>query len=330
MKKIILPLFLFSLFSPVAHAQQQSSEIELFIDDMLILAENFAQPAADAVGYQASAGWFSSAATIDQWDFALSLHGNALFVPEKRKTFSLQNSQLGLLEIEGAESAKLPTAFGGGTNVFFTGGITNPLNPDEEIPIRFMAFEGIGRSYVPHAFVQATVGLPRGTELTVRAMPEVTIDGVTASTYGAGVKHNFSQYFSYNEPEDFQFAAGLAYSTLNVEYGFDTIEVEQYLMMDLIDVKADLWMLEAIGSKRWGNAELFGAVGAALSDFEYEMGGGGALLPLVNSEINKLEEMQTQLKADLGFNFYYSRFRLSSMLTIGEFINANIGLQVRI
>ena len=41
---------------------------------------------------------------------------------------------------------------------------------------------------VPHAFVQAAVGLPYGTEVTVRAMPEVTIDGVKASTYGIGIK----------------------------------------------------------------------------------------------------------------------------------------------
>lgn len=328
MKKIILPLIAF-LVSPFVHSQE-NSDTRLFIDDVLTLAENFAQPAADAAGYQASAGWFSSATTLDRWEFAVSVHGNALLIPKKRKTFSLQNSQLGLLEIEGAESAELPTAFGGATGIFFAGEITNPINPSDKIPVRFMAFEGIGRSYVPHAFVQATVGLPKGTDLTVRAMPEVTIDGVTASTFGAGLKHNFTQYFKNNRPEDFQLAGGLAYSRLNVKYGFDPIAVEQYLIMDMINVDADLWMLEAIGSKRWDNYELFGAVGATVSDFSYEMGGGGAFLPLVNSEINKLESSQNQFKADLGFNFYVNRFRISAMATVGEFINANLGLRVRI
>lgn len=329
MKKLIFPLSFF-MMSAVLHSQEQRSETERFISDVLILAENFAQPAADAVGYQASAGWFSSAETMDAWEFKIGIHGNALFIPQKKETFSIKNSELSLLQIESAESANVPTAFGGATDVFYAGAITNPLNSNDEIPIRFMAFEGIGRSYVPHAFLQATVGLPRGTEVTLRAMPEVTIDGVTASTYGAGIKHNITQYFRNNQPESFQLAGGLAYSRLNVEYGFEPIDVEQFLVMDLIDVDANLWMLEAIGSKRWGNYELFGAAGVALSDFSYEMGGSGILLPTVNTEIDKLEDSQSQLKADLGFNFYYNRFRVSAMATLGEFINANIGLQVRI
>ncbi len=52
-------------------------------------------------------------------------------------------------------------------------------------------------------------------------MPKVTIDGVAASTYGMGVKHNLSQYFGYNYPEDFQLALGASYSKLTVEYAFD-------------------------------------------------------------------------------------------------------------
>ena len=330
MKKLFSS-FIFLLISPFIYAQQQQNDTQLFIADMLTLADNFAQPAADAAGYQASAGWFSSAATLDPWSYRLSVHANALFVSKNAKTFDLKNSDLKLLEIEGAENAILPTAFGGKTSTFFTGDLRlNPIDQEDVTQVRFMAFEGIGRSYVPHAFVQASVGLPYGTELTVRAMPAVTIDGVTATTFGAGIKHNFSHYSLFNSPEKFQFAAALAYSKLKVEYGFEAIEVDQYLMMDLIDVDADLWMLEGLGSKRWNNFEIFGALGVAYSGFNYKMGGTGAFLPLVNSEIDKIEDSQMQFKGDLGFNLHFGRFRVSTMATIGEFMNANIGLHVRI
>lgn len=324
--KISSLLFLLLLSAPVTFAQQEE-DIDLFIEDMLTLAGNFSQPAAEGVGYQAGAGWFSSAANLEPWEFRVSVHGNALFVPSEKKEFAISNSRLRLLEIEGAQNVNVPTAFGGYTGTYFTGEINTGVSSST---VRFKAFDGVDRDYIPHAFVQAAVGLPRGTELTVRAMPEVTIDGVTASTFGAGLKHNFSQYFSYNEPESFQLAAALAYSKLNVDYAFTAIEVEDVLMMNEISVDANLWMLEAIGSKRWGAFELFAAVGATSSDFEYIMGGGGLFLPLVNSEIKSLADNVTQFKGDVGFNIHVGKFRLSTMATLGEFFNANLGLHFKI
>lgn len=326
MKKLILPLFSLLFFYSANTSAQE--DIDLFIEDMLTLAGNFAQPAADGAGYQASAGWFSSATALEKWDFRLSLHGNGLFVPSDQKNISLSNTDLGLLEVENAQSAEIPSAFGGVTDVYFVGEIQTPLY---DAPVRFKAFDGVGRSYIAHAFAQAAVGMPFQSELTVRAMPKVTIDGVTASTIGVGLKHNLSQYFNrFNDPEGFQLALGIAYSKLNVEYAFEAIEVEDLLLMNLISVDADLWMLEAIGSKRWNNFEVFGAVGGTNSQFNYEMGGSGPVLGLVNSEIEALAEDQNQFKADFGFNYYYGRFRVSTMATVGRFFNVNLGLSVRI
>lgn len=319
-------LFFLLLSAPGVFAQQEE-DIDLFIEDMLTLAGNFSQPAADAVGYQASAGWFSSAATLEPWDFRVSVHGNALFVASDKKNFTITNSEFRLLEIEEAQTAKLPTAFGGLTDAYFTGEI-NALGTTNTV--RFKAFDGVDRNSIPHAFLQVAVGLPRGTELTVRAMPEVTIDGVTATTFGAGLKHNFSQYFNSNDPEDFQLAAALAYSKLKVNYAFTAIEVENVLMMNEISVDANLWMLQAIASKRWGAFEPFAGVGALSSDFKYVMGGGGVFLPRVNSEIESLADNLTQVKGDVGFNLHAGRFRLSAMATLGEFFNGNLGLHFRI
>lgn len=322
MKRFYSFLFLFLPISLIAQ-----SDDELFISDMLTIAENFSQPAADAAGYQASAGWFSSAVTLEKWDFRVSLHGNALFVPSDKKTFSLSNASLQLLEIEGNESAELPTAFGGKTDYRFIGNI-NYLGQD--IPVDFNAIDGIGRDFVPHAFLQVAVGVSAGTEVTVRAMPQVAIDGVTASTYGLGVKHNLSQYFGYNYPEDFQLALGVSYSKLNVEYEYDPVEVEGLLVLDMITVDANLFMAEVIGSKRWSFFEVFAAAGAMNSDFQYEMGGNGILLPQVNAEVDRIEDSKMQFKGDVGFNLYFGRFRVSSMMTAGEFFNANLGLHVSI
>jgi hypothetical protein len=332
-KKIIYLFLVLVLVMPVTLSGQTEDNSQLFINDMLTIAQRFAQPAADGVSYQASAGWFSSAAALDKWEWRASLHGNALFIPSEKNTFSLSNNDLELLELENLSSAELPTAFGGNTDAFFIGDITfeNPLTGGMMTEsVRFQAIGGIDRGSVPHAFLQAAVGVSSGTEITVRAMPEVTIDGVTASTYGLGVKHSISQYFGDNYPEDFQVALGASYSKLYVEYEFDPISVESYLTMDHITVDANLLMAEVIGSKRWDILELFAAAGIMNSNFDYEMGGSGFALPRVNEELGGIKDSLTQFKGDLGFNLHYGRFRLSAMGTVGEFFNANLGLHYKI
>lgn len=330
MNKIVFSSLLIFLLGITATRAQDNSD--LFIADMLTLADNFARPASNGATYQASAGWFSSAKSLEKWEFRISLHGNALFVPDEKKSFSLNNSQLRLLEIQDGQSAQLPTAFGSTTNTVFTGEVTfeNPFTGETQTEnVVFDAFEGINRDNIPTAYFQVAVGIPYQTELTLRAMPEVTIDDVTASTFGAGLKHSLSQYFIDN-PDGFQLAAAIAFSKFNVEYGFEPREVRDLVTFDLITVDADLWMVEAIGSQRWGSFEAFAAAGIANSNFNYEMGGEGFALARVNTELQKLGDTEAKFKADLGFNLHFGRFRLSAMGTAGKFFNANLGLHVRI
>lgn len=324
MKKIYFLLTALFISHSAAFAQDDVSD---FIDDVLVIGGRFSEPAAEGAAYQASAGWFSSAVPLEKWDFRISLHGNALFVPSDKKEFHLSNSDLKILKIQGAENADLPTAFGGASSVILKGEIK--IGGQTIAEPEFQAIEGIGRNYVPHAFLQAAVGVSAGTEITVRAMPEVTIDGVTASTYGLGAKHNLSQYFGYVYPEDFQLAVGASYSKLKVGYEFEPKGAEEVVVLDKIDVDANLFMAELIGSKRWGIFELFGAAGAMNSNFSYTFGGTGEV-DLVNTQVDKLEDSKMQFKGDLGFNLHFGRFRLSSMATLGDFFNANVGLHVRI
>ena len=325
MKKLFITGLL--LLLGACPAVSQEDDVEAFVSDMLILAGRFSEPAADGAAYQAAGGWFSSASVLETWDLRFSGHANILFVPDEKTRFSVSNEELALLEISGATSAEMPTAFGGASPVMLEGEITAF---GQTRSFSFNAIQGSGLTTVPHAFAQLSVGLPSGTELSFRGMPEVTIDGVTASTLGAGLKHSLSQYMGSDDQEDIQVAAGIAYSRLNIEYGFTPTGAEGIVLLDIIDVKADLWLLEAMVSKRWGPVELFGAGGAMNSAFDYEMGGTGPFLETVNTEIQALEEDVVQFKGDLGLNLYFGPFRLSSQARLGEFTNVNLGLHVKI
>ncbi len=326
MKNIFQNLLFISLLLAFGFTNAQSDQ-DLLIEDMLLIADNFAAPAAEAAAIQSSAGWFSSAKDLGKWKVEISLHGNALFVPGSKQTKLASNADFNILNIQGSSNALLPTVFGGDTDEIFEGELSGQ-------DFFFNAIDGLNKKVIIHPFPQVTIGLPYGTEVALRFVPRVTINNVGVSTSGIGLKHNFAQYFKYSRPDDFQMAAVFTYSNIDIDYQYTPIEISasgvNVLKLNRIDVSADLWLLQALASKLYGNFEVFGAMGVTSSNFDYSMGGGGDLLPELNRKLSVLGGNDVKFKADLGFNYYVGNFKISSAFTAGSFFNANLGLHYKI
>ncbi|TBW27517.1 hypothetical protein EZJ28_11130 [Gramella sp. KN1008] len=299
---------------------QVPPEGQEIVDDLLHIAKGFATPASESTAYQGTAGWFTSARALDEWDVDVSVHGNGLFVPSSKKEFTINAGVFKNLSInEGVASAVVPTAFGGDSEVVFNGSFQGN-------DFSFEAIQGVDKGALIYPFAQVSVGLPFDTEIGVRLLPELEVDGSKFSTYGIGLKHNFSQYFRFNNEEDLQLAGILSYNIFDVKYEFEQISVPNLVNLNLIDVSAGVWMAEVMASKKYENFEIFGALGVAQSDFEYEFGGTGVALPFVNSQMATLNDKEAQFKGDIGFNLYFDRFKISTMATAGKFVNLNLGL----
>jgi len=334
-RKNLLSVFSIIFLTSFSVVTAQSTDLEKFTSEMLVIADNFAAPGAEGAAVQSSAGWFSSARSLDKWQVEVSVYGNALFVPKSKQNKLITKASLGnqhpgesnILNIQGGSNALLPTVFGGDTDVVFEGELLGQ-------EFSFDAIDGLNKKVIIHPFPQVTVGLPYGTEVALRYVPRVVIDNVGVSTSGIGFKHNFAQYFKYSRPDDFQVAAVFTYSNIDIDYEYAPIEINasgvNVLELNRIDVKADLWLLQALASKLYGNFEVFGAMGVTSSNFDYSMGGGGSLLPRLNDELGALGGNDVKFKADLGFNYYIGNFKISSAFTAGSFFNANLGLHYKI
>ena len=201
------------LTTQISKAQE---DVNLLIEDMLLIADNFAAPGAEGATLQSSAGWFSSASTLKKWQVEVSVHGNALFVPSSKLNKIVNNNQFKILEIRGANNALLPTVYGGNTDVMYEGTIEAF---GSTFDLEFDALDGLDKKVVLHGFPQVTVGLPYMTEIAVRYMPEVYINDVGISTYGVGLKHNLTQYFQRRfDAENFQLALMGNYSNFTANY----------------------------------------------------------------------------------------------------------------
>lgn len=309
------------LFAGIAATAQ--NEQERLINDMLLVAENFATPGAEGAAIQSSAGWFTSARTLDKWKVEVSVHGNALFVPDGKQKKLSSNRDFSLLSFRDGNNAVLPTVYGGTTDAVFEGRIF-------EQDFSFNAIEGLSKENVIHPYPQVTMGLPYSSEISVRFLPSIMVNDVGFQTYGIGVKHNFTQYYERRfDPEDFQFAAAITYSHFKVDYAFEQVSLP-VLQLNRVDVNADLWLFQVLGSKLYNTFEVFGALGVTATNFSYEMGGTGEALPLLNNALRGVEGAGTNFKGDLGFNYYFGDFKVSSMFTASNFFNVNLGLHYRI
>ncbi len=311
-------LFLLLAITKVS-AQNEQGQL---VRDVLLIADEFAKPAASAAAYQANSGWFTSAVALEKWQFEVSVNGNAMFVPKSQQTYTVSNARFQVLNIKDRSSAVVPTAFGKKGDVVYEGEVFGQ-------EFEFDAFEGIDKEVVIHPFIQLAIGLPYELEFAFRYAPELTIDDVAVSTIGFGLKHNLNQYFKYSREDDFQFAVSGAYNFFDVSYAFQPVDIS-IAELDVIDVDANLWMAKAIGSRRYGNFEVFGALGATNSNYDYIMGGSGSGLELINSSLKALGDTETQFKGDIGFNVYADWFKFSTMVTAGKFFNLNMGVHFRI
>jgi hypothetical protein len=306
----------------VTQISKAQGDVNLLIDDMLLIADNFAAPGAEGATLQSTAGWFSSASTLNKWQVEVSVHGNTLFVPGSKLNKSVNNGQFKILEISGATNALLPTVYGGATDVVFEGSIFGQ-------DISFDALDGLDKKVVLHGFPQVTLGLPYRTEIAVRYMPEVYINDVGISTYGVGLKHNFSQYFQRRfDPDNFQFALMGNYSNFKANYKFLPIDI-QIANLNRIDVDANMWNLQVIGSKLYDNFEVMAGLGYTNSNFDYAFGGTGASLSILNAQLGALGKNEGKFKGNIGFNYYANQFKVSTVFSASGIFNANLGVHYR-
>jgi len=322
-KNILLWLPVFIILG-VNYSFAQENQQTLLVNDLLRVAENFASPGAEGAALQSSAGWFTSAQTMDKWKFEVSLHANALFVPSAKQKKLSNNRDFNILRFRGSENALLPTVYGGNTDAVFEGEIFGQN-------FSFDAIDGLGKEILIHPYPQVTMGLPYSTEVAVRYLPSIIFDGVGFSTYGIGFKHNFTQYFERKfDPQNFQFAAVATYSNFKVDYGFTQLSIPGFVALDRIDVNADLWLFQVMGSKLYNTFEVFGGLGLTSSNFDYQLDGTGSALPPINQALGGIKGSGTKFKGDVGFNYYFSNFKISTMFTASNFFNANLGIHYRI
>lgn len=203
MKKIILTLaFLASVGTTKA---QDIEEFLVLGKDAGTMLQSYLDPAFKGSMYNLNSGWYRTAKPHKLLGFDITLNATLSTVPSGQKNFTFKNGDYENLYIQGTQksnadaSVSLPTAFGKSTNqVLIYEEEVSYLGVSETRKFEFDALDGLtddfGFNQVPLAMIQAGIGLPFKTDVTVRFVPEVGSDNFKTDLFGLGIKHNILQY----------------------------------------------------------------------------------------------------------------------------------------
>jgi hypothetical protein len=296
--------------------------------DLIILTEQYISPAADASVYQASGGWYSNFTPKKLFDVEVSLQYNLLFIPNKYKTFVVNETELQNIGIQGSQtSAEIPTALGNDDVVVLEGQIGDAT-------FDFDAPEGIGQNTVKHGQIQATVGLWKQSNLIIRYSPNININDTDYSSFGIAIGHHLNQWIGPIKDSSYHFGVLASYTSYSVEDEFN----EANLILATISgikVDGDSFGFNFVASKSIKQFDFSAALGLTSSKFDYEVTGSNVdenldILGLLNESLGDLNNTDTNIKFDVNINYRIKDFSFNTMLTFGDFANLNLGLNYNI
>ncbi|MEX0724453.1 MAG: DUF6588 family protein [Gracilimonas sp.] len=228
-KKIVENIFAIVVISAtasgMAYAQlgDAGAILRAGADDANLLMESYLAPFGKGFGADLNTGWFNTAQTHKTLGFDISINVAGAIVPTSDQVFNVDNLNFNELErLDG--SAEAPTISGdefSNTEMGIT--YTNPQTNQEETLTSFVIPGGTGFPYVPSPMIQASIGIIKDTDITVRFVPETDIDPIDGSVglFGFGVKHGINQWLPGGGAIPVDLSVQFGYTSFNSNAGFD-------------------------------------------------------------------------------------------------------------
>lgn len=323
---LLAPMFLF-----VQGMKAQSNlgeQIGRLINDALFYSDAYLSPATDAAVYQSASGWMTSPRERKLWDVTLSLHANVFYVPQRDRTFQISNSDLTFFQLEHGQSATVPSALGNEYQLYLKGQLGN-----DEIEIE--SPRGIDMEVVSYGYLQGSLAVGLGTELIIKYSPEIKLTKTIFQVYGAGIKHNFSRYFTDLQEKKIHLAILGAYSRESVTSNFLDVTTDYgTLGINTIKGMVKTWQLQVNGSKEFGKFEAMAGFLVNRSEIKYEVAGSRGTIEdivkireVLNNGLKKNYKMRTNYIGEASVAYNMGHFSVQAILAFGKFVNNNVSLQ---
>ena len=276
MKNLIFSILTLSLSVTSVNAQLFDGIENILLtstEDARILAEGYTAPIGKTLTYALNSGWATSAKTHKKLGFGLTIGGAAPFVPDVDQVFT----PTGLTSLS-VPSGSLSTVFGEGgdqelnfsfsesvlgNEIEYEGKLSFPGGLKDELPL----------GTVPAPIVQASVGVVFDTDLLVRFIPTIEMQGSTFSLTGFGLKHNIMQYFGPLDKLPLNVSVLAAISNASFEYDLSDSTFGGNSTNRKMTFEADTFTIQALASIDLPIVSAFAGLGYNAGDSQFNVSG---------------------------------------------------------
>ena len=331
-----IPVLLLCALSFVSLRAQENLEdlLAAGIEDAQRFATSYISPATEGMMYNTSNSWIQSAEVKKPLRFEIAIIGNATFVPDEDKNFTLRTANYNNLQFrDGSSSKDVATAFGeNDPDVVVFAEVQNGVFTEEVEFVLPQGLASVNVDVLPTAFLQGRVGLFKATELKVRYFPKIDREDVKTGLFGVGLQHEFTQWLAADGVFPVAISGLVAYNTLNANYDFtdNNIIAGENQQFDLVQ---NSWVFQVQASTKLPVFNVYGGLGyvKGTSNFDvlgtYRVRAGIPLLETTNeftdpfSVTNKISGVRATVGAKLQLGF----FGLHADYNLSEFSTFTVG-----
>src|SRR5690554_2531824 len=312
-------IVIFGLFAGVSGMAQENLEdlIAAGIQDAQKFAKGYVSPGTEGMIHNMANGWIQSAEVKKPLRFDISIVGNATFVKKEHQTFTVNTAEYNNLKFrDGSTIKEVATAFGENDPDVLVYSIVT--NGDESREVEFKLPQGlasINMNIMPTAFLQARIGIFKGTEIKLRYFPKIDQQDVNVGLYGAALQHDFTSWMPAEKIFPVAISGLVAYSHVGASYKFINHEI-----VSGIDQRFDLslssWLFQLQASTRMKIINFYGGLGYVSGNSNFDVLGNYKVItgiPLDEqtnqfqdpfSVKNKVSDMRATIGANLRLGFF--------------------------
>lgn len=320
-------------------------------EDATILTKEYLKPFPTGLGTGLNAGWAESAAPKKTLGFSIQIRPSVAIVPASDREFDISALDLNKIRVATGENPVTPTISGAKNRGPLLEIFEDPDDPSTKIG-EFRMPQGTGIAAVPAPVVQASVGLMKGTDVTVRFLPEVEIgDFGSFEVLGGAVKHDITQWIPGGKllPVDLSIMAGFNKISVNGNLDLQPSGVRNPFDPSLgsnptpdfddqaVETTTNTFVLNGLVGKTLPLISVYGGVGYQMATFNLDIKGDYP----VNTEIagqpyyNVLTdpvsfEMKSESNVHLlgGFRLRLGVLAFYGEATLANYFTANAGVGI--
>ncbi|MDP2525313.1 DUF6588 family protein [Maribacter dokdonensis] len=333
MKNLFTCVFLGACLTTAAQADF-NNVLAAGVEDAERFTTDYMAPLSESVVYSMSTGWYNTADAKPLGGFEISIIGNITGFKNKedKKTFILDPSDyenLDFVENPGV-AREVSTALGdiSGTQVYVEGevlGVT--VRETFELP---SGLAGENIDFVPSGYLQASVGVIKGTEIKARFLPKMEYEDASIGLFGLGIQHDFTKLLPADKILPVAISAVIGYTNINGDYDLSNarlIEGEN----QRIEAEISSWAFGAVVSTKLPIINFYGGVnyitGKSVTDVlgTYRVNSGPFESETYEDPFSIVKKVNG-VTGTLGTKLKLGFFRLNAEYNLGEFNTATVGI----